>query len=165
MTLVTIRHEYLVNDEVRIEDEQDIIYRDVPSAMEQKSVKVSNDSPETSQSYDWSREIMPDSVLLFRYSAISLNSHRIHYDRDYAEQEGYPGLLVHGPLTATLLIDLFQRSNQDTVIREFAYTARRPIFVDETFTIMGRKEGDGRISLQAVSDDGNCSMFAELHTA
>ena len=164
MTIVTICHEYLVDNEVRIEDEQDIVYRDVANATDQGSVRAASNPPESPQSYDWSRQILPDTILLFRYSAISFSSHRIHYDRDYAKQEGYPGILVHGPLTATLLIDLFQRSNQDKSIRYFEYTARRPMFDGAPFTVMGRAEDDGMVSLLAVSADGNISMTAKLQT-
>ena len=74
------------------------------------------------------RTVVPDPVLLFRYSALTFNSHRIHYDRDYATRvEGYPGLVVHGPLIATLLADLLRSEMPDVRLRRFAFTAMRPL--------------------------------------
>src|SRR6202048_2407939 len=77
----------------------------------------------------WTREIQPDAVMLFRYSALTLNGHRIHYDRKYAtEVEGYPGLVVHGPLIATLLLDLLRRAMPDADVSRFQFEAIRPLF-------------------------------------
>lgn len=165
MTLVTVLHEFILEGEVLIADEQDIVYRDIKGKDDQKLVHTDAESNASSPGYDWSREILPDTVLLFRYSAISFNSHRIHYDLDYAKEEGYPGILVHGPLTATLLIDLFQRSDPAKTISRFDYAARRPMFAGEPFTVMGRSEADGRVTLLAVPADGIPAMTAEIQTA
>jgi 3-methylfumaryl-CoA hydratase len=76
----------------------------------------------------WQRDTVPDAVLLFRYSALTFNSHRIHYDRRYVTQvEGYPGLIVHGPLMATLLVDLLRR-HSDRVLQSFEFKAVKPVF-------------------------------------
>src|SRR5690606_10158173 len=95
---------------------------------------------------EFSREIVPDPVLLFRYSALTFNGHRIHYDRDYATQvEGYPGLIVHGPLIATLLADLLRRNLPEARLRRFAFKARRPVFDIHRFQVCGRREAGNRV--------------------
>ena len=87
---------------------------------------------------------MPDPVLLFRYSALTFNGHRIHCDRPYAtEVEGYPGLIVHGPLIATLLVDLVRRELPDARIRGFAFKAASPLFDIHPFMVCGKRGADG----------------------
>ncbi len=105
----------------------------------------------------------PDPVLLFRYSALTFNGHRIHYDRDYVtKHEGYPGLIVHGPLIATLLMDLFRRHNPDTPLGRFDYRARGPIFDLGPFTVAGKPEDNRQMaSLWALDHDGRVAMTAE----
>jgi 3-methylfumaryl-CoA hydratase len=164
MTFLTVCHEYLDGGILMLQDEQDIVYRDVSTDPIKKPVDTSHQASASPHPYDWSRTIVPDTTLLFRYSAVSFNSHRIHYDQDYVRKEGYPGLLVHGPLTATLLIDLFQRSNPGIGIRQFDYVARSPMYEGYPFTIMGQQLENGKISLWAVDCEGTRSMTAELET-
>ena len=147
-----------------LSDEQDIVYRDVSTGPVNKPADDSSQKSESMQHCDWSRKIVPDTTLLFRYSAVSFNSHRIHYDRDYTSKEGYPGLLVHAPLTATLLIDLFHRSNPGIGIRQFEYVARSPMYDGDPFTLLGQKHKNGKISLWAEDCEGAISMTAELET-
>ena len=91
----------------------------------------------------WTRTLRPDDVLLFRYSALTFNGHRIHYDRRYVtEVEGYPGLIVHGPLIATLLLDLVRRHLPDAVVARFAFRAMSPLFDIAEFTVNGRRDSD-----------------------
>ena len=86
----------------------------------------------------WRREIRPDPVLLFRYSAVTFNSHRIHYDHPYATGvEGYPGLVVHGPLIATLLVDLLRRNRPDTILRQYRFRALKPLYDTASFHTCG----------------------------
>jgi 3-methylfumaryl-CoA hydratase len=93
----------------------------------------------------WSRTIVPDDVLLFRYSALTFNGHRIHYDRQYVTQvEGYPGLIVHGPLIATLLLDLLRRQLQGARVVAFDFKALRPTFDLHPFSVHGKPREDGR---------------------
>jgi 3-methylfumaryl-CoA hydratase len=81
--------------------------------------------------------------VLFRYSAITFNGHRIHYDIDYCRQtEGYPGLIVHGPLQTTLLLDLCRR-NDPRPVRSLDYRATHPVFHQETFSVNGQPSADG----------------------
>ena len=90
----------------------------------------------------WQREIVPDDVLLFRYSALTFNGHRIHYDRKYVtEVEGYPGLIVHGPLIATLLMDLVRRNAPDADVATFRFKAVRPTFDLNPFRVNGQLAG------------------------
>ena len=85
---------------------------------------------------------MPDDVLLFRYSALTFNGHRIHYDRQYVtEVEGYPGLIVHGPLIATLLMDLLRRQLPDADVASFRFKAVRPTFDLNPFHVNGAAAG------------------------
>jgi 3-methylfumaryl-CoA hydratase len=109
----------------------------------------------------FAREIVPDPVLLFRYSALTFNGHRIHYDRSYVtEVEGYPGLIVHGPLVATLLLDLLRRERPQDRVHRFAFKAVRPIFDIHRFTVCGRPDGEGRFALWARDHQGLLAMQA-----
>lgn len=108
----------------------------------------------------WRREIVPDEVLLFCYSALTYNPHRIHYDWRYAtEAEGYPGLLVHGPLTCTLLLDLVRRSVPDRELASFDYRALRPLICGRRMVIAGAPVDDGRaVEVWAEDDKGLIAM-------
>jgi 3-methylfumaryl-CoA hydratase len=110
----------------------------------------------------WARKIQPDDVLLFRYSALTFNGHRIHYDRRYVTAvEGYPGLVVHGPLIATLLVDLLRRNVPRAAVARFAFRAIRPLFDTAPFTVCGSVEADGKsIALWATDADGWLAMDA-----
>jgi 3-methylfumaryl-CoA hydratase len=108
----------------------------------------------------WKREIVPDDVLLFRYSALTFNSHRIHYDRRYVtEVEGYPGLVVHGPLTAALLTDLLAR-NSKARLTKFRFRAMRPLFDTAPFLVCGKPDGK-KVALWAQDADGYVTTDAE----
>jgi 3-methylfumaryl-CoA hydratase len=109
----------------------------------------------------WQREIVPDDVLLFRYSALTFNGHRIHYDRRYVtEVEGYPGLIVHGPLLATLLLDLVRRNAPDAEVATFRFRAVRPTFDLHPFRVNGEPSGDGSVHLWAQDHEGFLTMDA-----
>lgn len=164
MTFVTLCHEYLDSGKLLLSDEQDIVYRDISTEPKIKPIDRTDQKYVSKSPHDWSKIIIPDTTLLFRYSAVSFNSHRIHYDQDYVRNEGYPGLLVHAPLTATLLIDLFQRSNPGVGIRNFKYVAKKPMYSDLPFIAMGQKIDDGKVLLWAEASDGTRPMTAELNT-
>jgi acyl dehydratase len=110
----------------------------------------------------WRRTIVPDDVLLFRYSALTFNAHRIHYDRRYVtEVEGYPGLVVHGPLIATLLLDLLRREEPDAEVASFRFRAVRPTFDLHPFHVHGAARADGRsVHLWATDHEGWLTMDA-----
>ena len=108
----------------------------------------------------WHRAVKADPVLLFRFSALSFNSHRIHYDADYAQnEEGYPGLVVHGPLIAMLLAEL-ARANVDAPMTEFTFRGRAPIFEPWPFHLVGQPSESGSAELQAVRNDATVAMTA-----
>ena len=115
----------------------------------------------------WQREVVPDDVLLFRYSALTFNSHRIHYDRRYVtEVEGYPGLIVHGPLIATLLIDLVRRNAPHAFIKSFNFKAVRPTFDLHPFRLNGQTSEDGKsVRLAAQDHEGWLTMLGTAELA
>jgi 3-methylfumaryl-CoA hydratase len=115
----------------------------------------------------WRRSVTPDPVLLFRYSALTFNSHRIHYDRAWAmDVEGYPGLVVHGPLTTALLIDFARDRNPGRRIAAYATQARAPLFDTAPFELRGRPAASGPgLELWAVTPEGTIAMSAEVELA
>ncbi|PCE23457.1 acyl-CoA dehydrogenase [Paraburkholderia acidicola] len=164
LVFVTVRHEIEVNGEPRIDEEQDLVYREAPSAAAHESQKEPARAPSDET---FSRVIHPDPVLLFRYSALTFNSHRIHYDYPYVTQEeGYPGLIVHGPLIATLLVDLVRRELPDATLSTFSYRALRPTFAPQPFSVCGKPSADGHgLELWAKDHDGYLTMRASVTLA
>lgn len=147
LLFVTVRHEYWQNGESAFIEEQDIVYR-APSAP-----RLSLDKPLPVA--DWSETVTPTPVLLFRYSAVTFNGHRIHYDWPYATQtEGYPDLVVHGPLIATRLFQAFVDARPETRVESFAFRSLRPLFASTPFDVAGRVEAAGRAALWAANEDG-----------
>ena len=159
LVFVRVGHD-LINDQgTAVSEEQDIVYRNlVASTVAPKPAPT--DAP-------WRRDIHPDPVLLFRYSALTFNSHRIHYDRPYATGvEGYPGLVVHGPLLATLLIDILRRHRPEATVTAFAFQAVRPLFDTADFTICGGPHDDGSsATLWARTPEGFLAMEANASLA
>ena len=99
----------------------------------------------------WQESVTPTPTLLFRYSAVTFNGHRIHYDWPYAtETEGYPGLVVHGPLMATLSLRAFCRANPAARLRHFAYRGVRPLIAPHPFEVSGRVVAAGKAELKAL---------------
>ena len=116
----------------------------------------------------FARTIVPDDVLLFRYSALTFNGPRIHYDRRYVtEVEGYPGLIVPGPLIATLLLDLLRREHAGATVARFEFKAVSPLFDLHPFEVCGRADGDqsGRYALWARNHEGALAMQASAELA
>ena len=107
----------------------------------------------------WRRELVPDEVLLFRYSALTFNGYRIHYDRRYAEAQGYPGLVVHAPLLATLLADQLRRNLPAADVSTFSFRAIRPLFDGEPVFVCGRPEPDGITVTLWAQDAAGASAF------
>jgi 3-methylfumaryl-CoA hydratase len=138
-------------------EEHDIVYRDERRAGDPETAPQIAPSDEA-----WERVVRPDDVLLFRYSALTFNGHRIHYDRRYAtEVEGYPGLVVHGPLIATLLVDLVRSNLPSAVVTRFEFRAVSPIFDTGAFSVCGKPEDDGKtIRLWAKGPAGVLAMTA-----
>ena len=160
LVFVTVQHEIEVDGALRIEEEHDIVYRDEPAPDASNAPKKEPAKAPLDETFG--REIATDPVLLFRYSALTFNGHRIHYDRPYVTQEeGYPGLIVHGPLIATLLVDLVRRELPDANISSFAFRALRPTFAPKPFTVCGKPSDDGStVELWAKDHDGYLTMRA-----
>ncbi|QNN57311.1 MaoC family dehydratase N-terminal domain-containing protein [Diaphorobacter ruginosibacter] len=157
LLFVLVEHRFSNERGLALTEEHDIVYRAAaaPGAPE----PVPQRPPQDGQAA-WSRRIVPDDVLLFRYSALTFNGHRIHYDRKYVtEVEGYPGLIVHGPLIATLLLDLLRRHLPGAAVRAFSFKAVRPTFDLNAFSVHGRPSADGRtVLLWAQDHDGWLTM-------
>ena len=140
LIFVKVQHEIIDSRGTAIREEQDIVYREPPKPG--APMLTPRPAPDD---HAWSREIRPDPVLLFRYSALTFNGHRIHYDRTYAmEAEGYPGLVVHGPLIATLLLDALRRNRRNIDIASFSFRAMRPLFDANPFAVCGKPDSDGK---------------------
>ncbi|MDQ6618575.1 MAG: MaoC family dehydratase N-terminal domain-containing protein [Pseudomonadota bacterium] len=156
LVFVRVRHEIRVSSEVAIIEEHDIVYRGHPGAQELAP------APEAAPvNAAWRQNITPDPVLLFRYSALTFNGHRIHYDWRYVtEFEGYPDLIVHGPLIATLLVDLARDHAAGREIASFSFRAIKPLFCNERFAVCGRAEGESAVSLWAQDAHGQLAMRA-----
>jgi 3-methylfumaryl-CoA hydratase len=159
LVFVLVRHLISGESGLAITEEHDIVYRDAPAPDE--SAPRPRPAPASAA---WKREIVPDDVLLFRYSALTFNGHRIHYDRRYVTtHEGYPGLVVHGPLIATLLVDLLRRNSAAT-LAAFRFRALAPVFDTAPFSVCGNP-GKGTASLWAQHRDGSLAMEAEATLA
>jgi 3-methylfumaryl-CoA hydratase len=159
LVFVKVRHEVRCNGaaDPAIVEFHDIVYRDArrPGDVEPPPQPADDGAA-------WQRVIVPDDVLLFRYSALTFNGHRIHYDRKYVtEVEGYPGLIVHGPLIATLLMDLVRRHAPDADVASFRFKAVRPTFDLHPFRVSGQLQGDGKtVKLWAQDHEGWLTMDA-----
>jgi 3-methylfumaryl-CoA hydratase len=157
LVFVLVRREIRNSEGVAVVEEHDIVYRKYPSAAD--GPQKTHSAPDGAT---WTREIRPDVVLLFRYSALTFNGHRIHYDLKYVtEVEGYPGLVVHGPLLATLLLDLVRRNLPQVIVARFAFRAVKPLFDIAPFSVCGQFEEDEKtIRLWAADAAGDLAMDA-----
>ncbi|WP_324831883.1 HTD2 family dehydratase [Pseudomonas saxonica] len=147
LLFVTVQHDYLQDGLLAIREEQDIVYR------EPTPPKLASGDPLPEGT--WQESVTPSPTLLFRYSAVTFNGHRIHYDWPYAtEIEGYPGLVVHGPLMATLSLRAFCRANPAARLRRFAYRGVRPLIAPHPFEVSGRVVAAGRAELWVGNAEG-----------
>lgn len=161
LVFVKVRHEISAEGQLAITEEQDIVYREMPQP--DTAAPAGTAAPEDAA---WTRRIEPDPVLLFRYSALTLNGHRIHYDRTYAtEAEGYPGLVVHGPLIATLLLDLLRRELPGREVAAFSFKAVSPIFDIASFEVCGCLRDEQHARLWARTAAGHLAMEASATLA
>lgn len=160
LVFVTVRHVVSGPRGVAIEEEQDIVYRGLEGA----AVKAAEPPPPLPEGA-FTETVVPDPVMLFRYSALTGNGHRIHYDRRYVtEVEGYPGLIVHGPLQATLMAGLLLRARPRQRLARIAYRGVRPLFDLAPFTVAGVENG-GMAQLSVRDADGFVTMQAEASLA
>ena len=148
LLFVTVRHTMEDHQGGRVTEDQVLVYRDDPqSGAVQTTLKT---APDTLTERRW----LMDPVRLFRYSALTFNGHRIHYDRRHSiETEGYGGLVVHGPLLATLMLQLIRESHPDVVIKRFSFRGTGPIVDGETFRVGAHPVEDGIESFVADGED------------
>ncbi|MCA1956202.1 MaoC family dehydratase N-terminal domain-containing protein [Zymomonas sp.] len=156
LCFVTVEHEMKVEGEVRIRERQDIVYRE---AATKPTPQPATPLPTVGRG-EHSQDIIPTTPLLFRYSAITFNSHRIHYDRNYAvNEEHYPALVVHGPLQASLLIH-FAAKIKKAQPKQFLFQSRSPLFDNADFSLNAQENEKG-LSLWTCKDGGAIAMKAE----
>lgn len=158
LVFVTVRHRILTAGTLCVEEEQDIVYREAPLPGAPAPAPAA--APDGAQ---WSAEIRPDTLTLFRYSALTSNGHRIHYDQPYATaEEGYPGLVVHGPLIATLLQGFAETCQPGRRLTGFSFRGMAPLFVDQPFCLQASPgDADGTLSLWARGPGGALAMSAD----
>jgi 3-methylfumaryl-CoA hydratase len=164
LVFVRVRHEISNHEGLALTEDQDIVYRANPKPGDaappvQRTVAVDEAA--------WTRDVHPEEVLLFRYSALTFNGYRPHYDRRFAlDVQGYPGLVVHGPLIATLLADLLRHSLPDAGVSQFAFRAIRPLFDTGPFVVCGRPSDDGlSVKLWAREPEGAIAVEATASLA
>jgi 3-methylfumaryl-CoA hydratase len=169
---------------VALIEEHDIVYRERPKRDDMRSGKaLAGRSQESRELFtqaaaagdersaeavalqrpaSWQRQIVPDDVLLFRYSALTFNGYRIHYDRRFAiDEQGYPGLVVHAPLVATLLADLLRRHRPDADVAQFSFRALQPLFDGQPIDLHGRENDEARsVALSATDAEGRTAFEA-----
>jgi 3-methylfumaryl-CoA hydratase len=154
LCFVTVDHEVSTARGLALKERHDIVYRDAPSG---NAAKPNAPARDESRKAQWSETKGADAVMLFRYSALTFNGHRIHYDRQYVtEVEGYPGLIVHGPLQATLLVE-FAASIRSVGPRVFSFRALNPLFDGQEFTL-NAAESEGGLDLWIAGPDGRTTM-------
>ncbi|MDB5867210.1 MAG: Acyl-CoA dehydrogenase [Betaproteobacteria bacterium] len=154
LVFVTVRHTVHATGEIAVIEEHDIVYRE--------AAKPGDPPPQAKPapvSAQWRRELVPDPVLLFRFSALTFNGHRIHYDIDYAKrEEHYPGLIVHGPMQTLLMLDICRR-NESRPVRKLDYRALHPVFHNEPMSVNGNPAADGsKAELWTANGAGSYAM-------
>ncbi|MCC6532081.1 MAG: MaoC family dehydratase N-terminal domain-containing protein [Burkholderiales bacterium] len=158
MVFVTVRHSIHGPKALAIVEEQDIVYRDEPDPNAPKPAPTP-----AARTAPWTRGFTPEPVVLFRYSALTFNGHRIHYDHPYVTQvEGYPGLVMNGGLT-TLLVSELARTRSRRPLKSMASRNVRPIFAGNEFMVCGEPSADGASAKMWVADhDGALCLSAEI---
>lgn len=159
LCFVTLLHQFSSGGQLCVTEEHDIVYRQQPTAADVAApIKAA-------LAAHWSTQITPSAMLLFRYSAATFNSHRIHYDRDYALAEGYPGLVLQGPLTTTLLLRELQQRNPTKRVTHFSFKAISPLFDTAPFSLHGANIDGHSAQLWAANLDGAIAIQANAEFA
>ena len=153
LVFVTVRHTISAAGSVAVIEEHDIVYREAAKPGEQPA--TGKLAPAAAA---WRREVVADQVMLFRFSALIFNAHRIHYDIDFCREAGYRGLLVHGPLLTLLLLDLCRR-HETRPVRRIEYRALHPVYHGEKFTVNG-VPSNARAELWIADAAGICATQA-----
>lgn len=168
LVFVTVTHEISADDNPAITDRHTIVYREAataetePAPAESPAERAAHEPADTS-AWDYSQVTRPDETMLFRYSALTFNAHRIHYDRGFCiDDEGYPGLVVHGPLLATLMSDAFQRHRPGEQIRAFSFSARRPVFDGTPVAAVGRQTTASATEVAILDPAGHACLIGTI---
>jgi len=157
LCFVEVEHCIFVGDDLRFSEIHNIVYRDVKQPDEKNALP-----PEAPNNAQWTRRVVPNSTLLFRYSALTFNGHRIHYDLDFCrDEEGYPGLVFHGPLTATMLLQLAMEQNPKQSLAGYEFRAYSPLFDNAAFSLNGKMDG-GNAVMWATNPDNGLAMKATV---
>ncbi|MEV6703315.1 hypothetical protein AB0M68_40445 [Streptomyces sp. NPDC051453] len=160
LLFVTVRGEYVQQGRTRLVEEQDIVYRSGRSSGQHPADLDASATPHADAA--WQLPLQPDPTLLFRFSALTANAHRIHYDAPYATgEEGYPGLVVHGPLLVLSMLELVRRNAPDRQVRSLSYRLRRPAFVGEQLLATGAF-ADSNATLQIATHREQRHATAEV---
>ncbi len=158
LAFVTVKHEYHNNSGLALTEEQDLVYRDQPPAMTEPPER----KPAPTDA-EWSQTVETSTPLLFRYSAVTFNAHKIHYDEPYAVKvEGYPGLVVHGQLVATFLLQSLLQAHPNKVLASFNFKAVSPLFCGESFNAQGKQTSPEGAELWAATPQGGITMQANV---
>lgn len=166
LVFAELAHETFAGDRLAVRETQTLVYRDAPPPGSPPAPPPPGESRFDASAWDVTRDVLPSPALLFRYSALTFNTHRIHYDHPYATgAEGYRGLVVHGPLIATLLLDLARRTlESEAALARFSFRAVSPAVADEPLHLALRQE-DGSLILAAHAADGRQVMAATAASA
>lgn len=163
LCFVVLRHEVSADGVLATTERHTIVYREATSNSAGSAAAPPRPDSPTPDGWDWFESVRPSEVMLFRYSALTFNSHRIHYDYPYVtEVEGYPGLVTHGPLTATLLLDAFMSTHAEAVVTGYRFTAKSPLFAGEQIHLGGRETEPGVYKLQAIAPGGKTAIAASV---
>jgi len=167
LVLVSVQHKIYGVNGLAITEEQDIVYR--PASLKEASSTNAEpvapvNAPAQNPKSQWSHQCSADTVLLFRYSALTFNSHRIHYDHPYTTQvEGYPDLIVHGPLLFTLLVDALLQEHPKVQIESLSVRAMRPLFCNRPFHLQGQLAPDRKqAQLWCLDQHGSVNMHVHV---
>ena len=157
LVFVRVQNRIRQNGRLCIIDEQEIVYREMGAPLTLPEAKRLPEPPADS----WSQELIVDAAMLFRFSAVTFNGHKIHYDRTYAAtEEGYPALIVHAPLLAMLLLQLL-RKNTDKTLRRFEYRAMAPLFDGQVIQLSAVEDRADTIYMQVLRTDGKTAAQAK----
>ncbi|MEX5719398.1 FAS1-like dehydratase domain-containing protein [Geodermatophilus maliterrae] len=161
MLLVTVRSEYREDGRLLLAEEQDVVYRSQRAGS--SPAPAGAGTPVAEDGTGPAVELVPDAPLLFRFSALTYNAHRIHYDHPYVTGvEGHPGLVVHGPLLALLLLEVPRRHSPDRAVTSFAHRLTRPAYAGTPVRATGRTDGD-RLELTAAARGSAASITGSVH--
>lgn len=163
LAFTTLIHRIYGPDGLAVEEERDTVFREEASPAQTEKKKPAAPSRDAVPGdLPWRRSVHPDPVMLFRFSALTFNGHRIHYDRPYAmKEEGYPGIVVHGPFTSLLMMDFARDNNPGRTMTSYSMRARAPLYDTAPYTIVGGPAGDkGRCDIWALTPEGAIAMSA-----